>query len=405
MDIHKKTIVLGISSGIAAHKVLELIDKLRQDGSDVTVIMTQSACSMISVEEVEKVSGNTVYTSLFPQNFDREKILKERIVDHIEVAKKADLLVIAPATANTIAKIANGIADDFLTTTLLATLAPVLICPSMNTNMWYHPAVQENITKLQNRGYSILYPESGELACGTEGVGRLAAVESIHKEIKSILETSQRLAGKKIIVTAGGSQEPIDDVRVITNKSSGKMGVAIAEECYRQGAEVLLLRSTTAVQTNLPLKQELFESAGDLEKLIKDHVRSYDMIFHVAALSDYTVDKTKGKIDSKNSLTLELRPTTKIINEIKIWNPKIKLIGFKAVSNVSVEELKVKSLSKLQKSHADYIVANDVGKKEIGFNSDDNEVYIFSNNEDLIKIDRVSKKHIAKKIVDYIPVS
>src|SRR3989344_6944311 len=393
-------ITICISSGIAAYKILDLIKILKAKGHDTTVIMTESATKMISIKEVEKASGNKVYSKLFEKDFNYKKILEKRKVDHIEIAKNTDLFVVAPATANTVAKLAQGITDDFLTTTILATLSPVLVCPSMNTNMWFHEATQKNTRKLMKYGYSIIDPESGELACGTEGLGRLPKVENIAKEAEKILKTSKSLKGKKIIVTAGGTIEPIDSARVLTNRSTGKMGVAVAVECYRQGADVLLVRAETSVMTHLPIKHVTFQTAVDLEKILHHEVPNYDVIIHAAAVSDFTTEKIEDKLDSAKPTSLTLHPTRKIINEIKKWNPKVKLIGFKAVHRVHKKKIKIIADKKIKETNTDYLIVNDISRNDVGFGADDNEVYIISKNGKIEKIAKSTKKEISKQIIE-----
>lgn len=275
----KKTIIVGVTSGIAAYKTLDLVRSLKKDGANVFVVMTKSAMAMVPSSKFKKTSGNKVYSELFKKGFDYKDILKIRRVDHIDLADKADVVVIAPATANSIAKIAHGIADDFLTTMLLATTAPIIICPSMNVHMWTNPLVQENIAKLKNLGYHIIEPEEGKLACGYEGKGRLAHIKMIKNEVAAQLKYRNSLAGKKIIVTVGGAVEKIDDARAISNRSSGKMGVAIAESCFLQGAEVLLVRSKTSVSTRYNIKQIVFETADELEGILKKEVKKTTFYF------------------------------------------------------------------------------------------------------------------------------
>ena len=395
-------ITICISSGIAAYKIPDLIKILKAKGHDITVIMTESATKMIAIKEVEKASGNKVFSKLFEKNFNYKKILESRKVDHIEVAKKTDLFIIAPATANTVAKLAQGITDDFLTTTILATLSPVLVCPSMNTNMWFHPATKKNIATLISYGYYVMDPESGDLACGTEGLGRLPKVENIAKEAENILKISKRLKGKKIIVTSGGTIEPIDSARVLTNRSTGKMGVALAEECYRHGARVLLVRSESSIGTHLPIKQMTFQTAKDLETILQNEVPSHNTILHAAAVSDFTTKKIEDKLDSVKPISLTLQPTRKIINEIKKWNSKIKLIGFKAVHGIDKDKIKTVVGKKFKDTDVDYLIVNDISRNDVGFATEDNEVYIFSKKGMIKKIDKTSKKEIAKKIIELI---
>lgn len=399
----KYTVVIGITSGIAAYKIVDLIKILKNKNIEVEIIITSSAEKMFGAEMFENASGKKVYKDLIPEGFDYQQVLKNREVEHIKLADSASLFVIAPATANLIAKVAVGIADDFLTTTLLAATAPVLVCPSMNVHMWTNPIIQENLEKLKCRGYSVMEPDSGELACGYKGIGRLAEPEKIAGEIFRILSDRGKLRGKKIIVTAGGTSEAIDAVRTITNRASGKMGAALAEECHQQGAEVLLIRSNTAVSSRFNLKEETFETAKDLENLIEKYSKSYDYLFHTAAVSDFVPEKKSDtKLDSGKSYSLKLNPAPKIISQIKKWNPKIKLIGFKAVFKLPEKDLIQAGRGKLKESHSDYIIVNDVGKEGVGFAVDTNEVYIISPKGLEVKIEKASKKEIAGKILDYI---
>lgn len=399
----KKTVVLGVSSGIAAYKTIELVQLLKKDGFDAFVIMTKSAAKMVEPSEFERASGNKVYRELFDDNFDYKNILKIRKVDHIDIADKADIFIVAPATANTIAKIAHGIADDFLTTSLLATRAPILICPSMNVHMWENIVVQKNVNELKKRGMMIIEPERGLLACGYEGKGRLVHIEHIRNEICSILQKRDKLRGKKVLVTVGATIEKIDDVRFIGNRSSGKMGVAIAEECFLRGANVLLLRSGSSVSPRYLMPEETFETGDELEKLIKKHVRKYDIIFHVAAVSDFVPVKTsRGKLPSELDVTLTLKPRRKIINQIKRLNPKIILVAFKAEWGLHEKDFLLIAKEKIRKSNADAIVVNDVSKKDRGFMADTNEVFIVTKKGSYQKIPLALKSEVASLLIDFL---
>lgn len=399
----KKTVVLGVTSGIAAYKTLELVKQLRDEHLEVFVVMTKSATQMISQEEFKKASGHKVFTELFEKDFDYKKILKAREVEHIALADKADVMIIAPATANSVAKLAHGIADDFLTTAALAITAPIILCPSMNVNMWHNPVVQENISKLKMLGYIIINPTAGMLACGYEGVGRLAETHDIKKETLHQLTRVASLKGKKIIVTAGGTIEKIDDVRFIANRSSGKMGIAIAEACYERGADVLLLRAKNTPMPRFHLNEKTYTTAGELLTLIKENVNSYDYFYHNAAVSDFKVkNELTGKLSSNESVTLELEPQKKIIDQIKEINSKIKLIAFKAEYESDVKKLKEAALEKLKESNTDAIVANDISRKDRGFESDNNEVLVVLKNGETKLFSLTSKKEIAGQLVDYI---
>jgi len=408
------TIILGISSGIAAFKAVTLTELLLKKGHTVHVMMTDKASYLVSPGKLEELTGNPVSIHLFDEHFSYEEVLKRRKVDHIELAKKADLMVIAPATANTIAKIAIGIADDFITTTLLATDSPVLICPSMNDRMWYHPATVHNLEKIKSFGYDILTPATGSLACGTDGIGRLPEPESIVENIEKMLSRSQKLKGKKVLVTGGGTMEPIDDVRVITNRGSGKMGKALAEICFRYGADVTFLHSRNAVKSHLPIKQESFSTSNDLSKILAKEVVHADIVFHTAAVSDFSTEMRSGKIESNVEIILNLKPTPKIINEMKKLNPKVLLIGFKAVhhaapshsregGNPIIESTITDHANKLfTDANTDLVVVNDVSRNDIGFESDENEVYVVDKNQNVTKINKASKSHIAEDILKII---
>ncbi len=396
-------IVLGISSGIAAYKIPELVKNLVKNGHDVQVIMTPKSAYLVDQKELERLTGNNVFIDLFNKHFSRETILKERKVDHIELAKQADLVVIAPATANTLANLAHGKADDFLTTTVLATRAPILVCPSMNDQMWLHGAVQQNIRTIQSYGYIVMTPEKGSLACGTEGIGRLPTIQTIANYIEKILQDKDSLKGKKIIVTAGATIEYIDDARIISNRSTGKMGVAIAEECYKKGADVILLRSNSSLPIYFPVKQDTFTTADELNKLLYTHISAVDIVIHTAAVSDFTIKKIDGKIESTKEIMLRLTPAEKIINKLKKWKPTIQLIAFKAISG-SLQQNIEKINKVLQDSHADYIVVNDISRPDIGFESDENEVNIIDKMGNQKKIGKMSKQEIAGKILDNIHI-
>lgn len=399
----KKTVVIGISSGIAAYKVLDLIKLLRKENREVFVVMTKQAAKMVQPINFEKASGNKVYEELFEKDFHYKNILKKRKVDHIELADRASVMVIVPATANIIAKLAYGLADDYVTTTVLAVTSPIIICPSMNVHMWNNPVVRENIDRLRIKGFQIIEPDTGMLACGYEGEGRLADIDYIKDEINKQLRKTDSLKGKKIIVTAGGTMEKIDEVRYITNRSSGKMGVAIAEECFLRGADVILFRSKNAVQSRFLLQEKLFTTSSQLFALIKKNIKPCDYFYHVAAVSDFSVKAPfRGKLSSKNPITLTLQPQIKIIDQIKKLNPKITLIAFKAEYGLSQKKLVSVAFKKLQETNADAVIANDISKTDRGFESDMNEVYIVLKNGTAKKIPYAGKNKIAEKSIDYL---
>lgn len=393
-------IIIGVSSGIAAFKVITLVKSLRKR-YNVIVIMTEHAKKMISPKEFEKASGNKVAYKLFPKGFNYRKVLKQRRVKHISLADKVAVICVVPATANIIAKAANGIADDLLSTIILASKAALLFCPSMNVNMWNNEVTRKNISKLKKSFAFLIEPEKGRLACGYEGMGRLADISKIENEIIKLAEKRNELRGKKIIVTAGGTEEEIDNVRVITNKSSGKMGIRIAEECVKRGAKVTLIRGRTDIEPNVLLKDIRIKTAGDMLREIKKEIKKNDIMIHAAAVSDFLLkNKIKGKVKSDKELNLELTPTTKIFEKIKGMNERIFLVGFKAEYSLKEGIMKKKAINILKKAKADMIIANDVSKDVFG--SDFNEVLIIDKKGRAKKIKRADKRVIAEKIIDEV---
>ena len=402
-SLKNKNIVIGISGSIACYKVLDLIKELRKLKSNVYVIMTENAAKMVSVSEFENVA-NEVRVNLFDPKFNyKDYIKKNKPIKHISFADIADLFLVCPATANTIAKISHGIADDLLTSSILATLAPVVICPAMNVKMWNNPLTQENVEKLRRLGYIFVDPEYGDLACGYKGIGRLANLDKIINRIVIIIIKKNSLKGKKILVTAGATIEEIDPVRVITNKSSGKMGAYIAEEACLRGADVTLIRGINSIEPKLPLNDIKITSAEDLFNKIRKNIGDKDIIIHTAAVSDFEVNnKQNGKIKSNEELHLELTPTTKILENIKGIKKNIFLVGFKAEYNISEKELIKRAYELLKSADADLIIANDVGKKGRGFDVDTNEVFIVDKDRKVKYLSLNDKRIIGSEILDYI---
>lgn len=372
-----KTIILGISGGIAAIKAPQLVKLLQEQGLEVICVLTRGASNFV------KLKGNKVYTELFEQDFDPRKILAKRKVEHIDLADKADLVLIAPATANLLAKLAHGLADDYLTTLILASKAPLIVCPAMNMNMWHNSAVQENLGILKQRGVQIIEPVAGMLACGYEGLGRLEELEKIAAAVGERLKLADSLKGKKILVTAGPTREPIDDVRFITNSSSGKMGAAIASAAVRRGAKVKLLMGQTD-----------FITAKGLLQLVQKYAQDFDIVFHTAAVGDFLPVARPGKLSSRRPVNLHLETQVKILEKIKQFNPKITVIGFKAEFGLP-KQLVVQT-------GADVTIYNDVSRQDIGFNSDDNELVAVlpGHRPELIK--KAPKSVVAGKILDYL---
>jgi phosphopantothenoylcysteine decarboxylase/phosphopantothenate--cysteine ligase len=394
-----KTIVIAITGGIAAVKVPSLITQFKKQGYTILPIMTHSALQFVSKKEIEDAAGHRVYTTLFSDTHDTKNILKTRSIEHITIAKQADLIVVVPATANIIAKLAHAEANDILTTTILATQAPILICPSMNTTMWKHPGVQQNIQLLKTLHYHILPPTSGQLACGDIGEGRLPEKETIISEIEHILYQSTLLQGKRILITSGGTEEPIDDVRVITNKSSGRMGASLANACIQRGASVTFLMAKDSTQSRFSMPTHTFQTYTDLETLLKHHVPSHDIIIHVAAVSDFTPIKQQGKLSSKKHLTLHFSPREKLYTHIKNIHPTCTLITFKAEPDMSESAWKEILMNTLQNSDIDVVIGNPINKPNQGFSSEQNEVYIATRKGIFQHIPVNSKQNIAQQIL------
>jgi phosphopantothenoylcysteine decarboxylase/phosphopantothenate--cysteine ligase len=398
----KKRILIGISGGIAAIKIPDLILHLKKKNIDVQVVMTYAATRMLHPRTIEKITGEKVYINLFDQDINTQVVLKQRKVDHIQMAKKANLFIIAPATANSIAKIAQGIADDYLTTTVLAATCPCIIFPSMNIHMWRNPITQKNVAILRSIGYHIVDPDEGLLACGDRGEGRLPSKEVMIRYIDEQLKKQSVFNNKTILITSGGTKEYIDDVRFITNKSSGKMGAALAESCFLRDGNVIYIHSKEAVKPRFAVKEIVFDTAEDLEDILAKKVPKADYLFHVAAVSDFKIKKESGKLASEKAHILSLSPRQKILYKVKTWNPTIFLVGFKAASHVSKEKLFLLAKEKMKTAAADIIVANDVSKANQGFETDTNAV-VLVNKKLQKKYTAVStKKIIAEQILDFI---
>lgn len=398
-----KKVVIGVTGGIAAYKVVGIIAQLRKLGAEVHVIMTEHAAKLVDPRGFEKASGNEVAQALFHPSIDyRGYIRKNKPITHISLADIADLLLICPATANVIAKTAHGICDDLLTTSICATAAPILICPAMNVKMWHNPLVQENVKKLMKHGYHVVDPEYGELACGYRGMGRLAGGRKILERAALLLKKRSDLKGRKVIVTAGATSEPIDPVRVITNRSSGRMGVMVAEQAFLRGAEVVLIRGQHAVECRYPLDEMGVVTVKDLHDALVRRLKGADIVIHAAAVSDFTANSASGKIKSGQPLNLELLPTTKILENIKKWNNKVFLVGFKAEYGVSERELARRAFALLKDADADLMVANDVAREGRGFDVDTNEVIIVDRRGKTEKVPLADKRSIAEKIIDAV---
>ena len=385
-----KTIILGISGGIAAYKAADIASKLTQGGARVEAVMTGSATKFIAPLTLRSVTGRPVVTDMFEP-------ASELSPEHIALAEAADAVVIAPATANTIAKLAAGIADNMLTCLVLATRAPVIVAPAMNDNMFQNPVTRENLAKLKARGFIIIEPGYGRLVSGKTGWGRLAEAETIIGTIKQVLGKKGDLAGKRFVVTAGGTQEPIDPVRHIRNRSSGKMGYAIAEAARDRGAEVQLITAPTSLPNPAGIKVTHVQTASQMKSAVAKAVARADALIMAAAVADYhPKEAAKAKIKKETaSLTLELVRTPDIISEVK---GDFLRVGFAAES----ENLVANAKRKLEKKHLDLIVANDITNAKSGFGTDTNKVTMIDRNGKVDNLPLLSKREVADKILDKV---
>ncbi|GIO06421.1 phosphopantothenoylcysteine decarboxylase [Brevibacillus reuszeri] len=396
-----KRIVLGVSGGIAAYKAAALTSKLTQAGALVHVILTQSAMQFIQPLTFQALSHLPVYTDTFTEP-------DPHVISHIELADKADLVLVAPATANIIGKMANGIADDMLTTTILATKAPVMVAPAMNVNMYGHPAVAANMDKLTDYGYQFVEPGVGLLACGWIGKGRLAEPEEIVEAVaaffekKQVPEQTQDLAGKHVLVTAGPTREKIDPIRYITNHASGKMGYAIAEAARDRGAKVTLVSGPTSLERPSGVEFVAVESVQDMFDAVMQHLPESDIVIKSAAVSDYrpkTVQEHKMK-KGDGPLVLELDKAPDILKTVGERKTKQFVVGFAA----ETQDVLKHAQSKIERKNLDMIVANNVLTEGAGMGSDTNVVTIMTRAGEQLALDKLSKRAVAEKILDAVLV-
>jgi phosphopantothenoylcysteine decarboxylase/phosphopantothenate--cysteine ligase len=392
MTLKGRKIVLGVTGGIAAYKATELIRELVKAGADVHVVMTRNAQAFITPLTFQTLSGNPVTTELF-------NLISESEIGHIALADRAEVLVIAPATANIIGKIAAGIADDMLTTIVMATQAPVLLAPAMNVHMWENPICQENIQRLRSRGVHFIDPEAGELACGYEGKGRLAEIPAILEEIRLLLSPKD-FSGEKILVTAGPTEEALDPVRFLSNHSSGKMGFAMARAARRRGAKVILISGPTALPVPSQIQYIPVRSALQMQEAVLTQLESVSILIMAAAVSDYRPkQKETEKIKkSKSESVLDLQLNPDILAEAgKRKNSRI-LVGFAA----ETENLLQGAREKLEKKNLDLIVANDVTLPGAGFEVDTNIVKFLDRSGKVEELPLMTKDDLADRILDRI---
>ncbi len=388
--IKEKTVILGITGSIAAYKAADIASKLTQSGDKVEVVMTEPATRFISPLTLRGITGWPVVTSMW-------ELSSEFSIEHVALAEAADIVVIAPATASIIAHLAAGMADDMLTCTVLATKAPVIIAPAMNDNMFANPITQENIEKLKARGFIFIEPAYGRLASGKTGKGRLAEIDKILGTIRKVLGRCGDMAGRKIVITAGGTREPIDPVRYIGNRSSGKMGYALAEAARDRGADVMLVTTTTCLPETTGMQVIDVATATEMKKAVTDAVKNADALVMAAAVADYRPENTAtSKIKKDNTgLTLELVKTADILAETK--GDFIK-VGFAAESENLINNAK----KKLKGKDLDLIIANDITDKDSGFGADTNKVTIIDKNGKVEELPLMSKREVADRVLNRV---
>lgn len=382
--LRNKSILLGVTGGVAAYKTVDLIRRLREEGLSVTVIMTEAAKNFITPLSLEVASHNRVYSDLYKDT-----------LAHINLPASADILVIAPATANIIGKFAGGIADDLLSTSLLSFRGKVVIAPAMNWRMYENPIFQENLRSLLSRGVIQVGPEKGDLACGDEGIGRMSDIHEIIEAIRFAL-SNKDLAKEKILVTAGPTREYLDPVRFISNRSSGKMGYAIARAAYRRGAEVTLIGGHSPLSQPKGINFISVETASDMLNAVNKEIDLSTVLIMSAAVSDFMpAEKSKDKIEKSGELLLRLNPTTDIISEVGKKRKKPFIIGFAAETGRRIKRAK----KKLKEKNMDMIIFNDVTQNGSGFDVDTNKVIIIDREKE-IKLPLLSKESVADAILD-----
>jgi phosphopantothenoylcysteine decarboxylase/phosphopantothenate--cysteine ligase len=389
-------IALGVSGGIAAYKAAEIVRLLQERGVRVQVIMTRAAQEFVRPLTFAALSGEKVITDIFAAGDDAPNI--ESAVEHIAVAQSIDALLVAPATADVVAKFAQGIANDFLTTLYLATTAPVVLAPAMNVNMWNHAATQANLDLLRKRGVRIVEPGDGYLACGMTGPGRLAENEAIVAALLEAAGASQDLAGETILITAGPTREKIDPVRYLSNRSSGRMGYALAEAALRRGARVLLVSGPTALKPPSGAEVTWIETAAEMREAALRLLPAASIVIKTAAVADYRPKQVaEQKMKRTGPLSLELEPTEDILAEIARRKTSQIIVGFAAETQNALENARKKLASK----KLDAIVVNDVSREGVGFDSDRNAVTIIAHDE-IVEVPETSKWEVAQRVLDQV---
>jgi phosphopantothenoylcysteine decarboxylase/phosphopantothenate--cysteine ligase len=392
-------ITLGVTGGVAAYKAAELVRLLQQDGFTVQVVMTRGAREFITPLTFAALTGQKVITDLFEKSSTGEANV-ESAIEHIAVAQRTDLLLVAPATADILAKFARGIADDFLTTLYLATTAPVIVAPAMNVNMWNHAATQENIEKLRTRGARVVNPDEGYLACGMTGAGRLASQQEIVAAVRETLHAQKDLHAETILITAGPTCEDLDPARYITNRSSGKMGYAVAEAAARRGARVILVSGPVNLETPPGVERVDVRTAEQMYRVVTQKFPDSSIAIFAAAVADYRPVETAGEKIKRNKepLSLMLEPTPDILASVAGRKGQAIVVGFAAETQNVAENARKKLVAK----NADLIVANDVTAEGAGFDHDTNIVTLFSRDGRDLALPKLSKSEVAQRILDEI---
>ena len=390
-------VALGVSGGIAAYKAAEIIRLLEDRGIRVQVVMTRAAQEFVRPLTFAALSGEKVITGMFSSSQEQTPNL-DSAIEHIAVAQSIDALVVAPATADVLAQFAQGIASDFLTTLYLATTAPVVVAPAMNVNMWNHPATQANLQILEKRGVKIVDPGVGYLACGMTGAGRLAENDAIVAAVLESLGSSQDLGGETVLITAGPTREKIDPVRFLTNRSSGRMGYALAEAALRRGARVLLISGPTWLTPPGAAELTLVESTEDMRDAVLKLLPQASILIKTAAVSDYRPKVTASqKIKRKGTMSLELEATPDILKEIALRKTSQIVVGFAAETTNVLESAREKLVAK----SLDAIVVNDVSREGVGFDSDRNAVTIITH-DDVVEVPETTKWEVAQRVLDQV---
>lgn len=390
-------VALGVTGGIAAYKAAEIVRLLQDRGIRVQVVMTRAAQEFVRPLTFAALSGEKVITGMFSPGEGQEANL-DSAIEHIAVAQSIDALVVAPATADILAQFAQGIAGDFLTTLYLATTAPVVVAPAMNVNMWNHPATQANLETLRKRGVRIVEPGAGYLACGMTGPGRLAENEAVVAAVLEVLGASQDLSGEVVLITAGPTREKIDPVRYLTNRSSGRMGYALAEAALRRGARVLLVSGPTTLTPPGAAEVTRVESAEEMREAVLRLLPEATIVIKTAAVSDFRPKAAAGqKIKRKGTMTLDLEPTPDILKDVSAGKQSRIVVGFAAETQNALENARQKLVAK----NLDAIVVNDVSREGVGFDSDRNAVTIISRDE-VIEVPETTKWEVAQRVLDEV---